>query len=284
MRCRLLPGFSVLPNRSVPFLFFFSLLLIPVQAQRRYLCSFTAEVIAIDGRLDEKAWQEAKWTEPFVDIRGLSYPRPRFRTRAKMLWDDKNFYICAELREPHVWATLRTHDSVIYHDNDFEIFFDPDGDGLHYFEFEINAWNTGWDLFLPRPYNRGGKADNSWDIDGLRTAVRVQGKRNDPQGLDEGWTVEMSFPWTAFRHQEYQAPTPVGGDVWRINFSRVEWRQQILEGKYKKVPQTPEDNWVWSPQGEINMHIPEKWGYVHFIRHGKVAGKKKTESAKNGEE
>ena len=24
------------------------------------------------------------------------------------------------------------------------------------------------------------------------------------------------------------------------------------------------DNWVWSPQGEINMHIPEMWGQVQF--------------------
>lgn len=25
-----------------------------------------------------------------------------------------------------------------------------------------------------------------------------------------------------------------------------------------------EYNWVWSPQGVINMHEPEKWGYVYF--------------------
>ena len=24
------------------------------------------------------------------------------------------------------------------------------------------------------------------------------------------------------------------------------------------------ENWVWSPQGVINMHCPEKWGYVQF--------------------
>ena len=30
----------------------------------------------------------------------------------------------------------------------------------------------------------------------------------------------------------------------------------------------PEDNWVWSPQGEIDMHIPEKWGFVRFLSDG----------------
>ena len=24
------------------------------------------------------------------------------------------------------------------------------------------------------------------------------------------------------------------------------------------------DNWVWSPQGAINMHMPERWGFVLF--------------------
>jgi hypothetical protein len=34
-----------------------------------------------------------------------------------MLWDDQFFYVAAELAEPHVWATLDIHDSVIFHDN-----------------------------------------------------------------------------------------------------------------------------------------------------------------------
>ena len=62
-------------------------------------------------------------------------------------------------------------------------------------------------------------------------------------------------------------PTPPGdGDVWRVNFSRVEWRHQLVGGQYQKVPQTREDNWVWSPQGVIDMHRPEHWGKVRFSR------------------
>ena len=26
----------------------------------------------------------------------------------------------------------------------------------------------------------------------------------------------------------------------------------------------PEHNWVWSPQGVIDMHRPERWGYLQF--------------------
>jgi hypothetical protein len=51
-----------------------------------------------------------------------------------------------------------------------------------------------------------------------------------------------------------------------VDFSRVEWRINIVHGKYEKVPNTPEDNWVWSPQGIVDMHRPEKWGYVQFTK------------------
>ena len=75
-------------------------------APRRYVAYRSASPPAIDGRLDEPAWAAAAWTDAFVDIEGDRRPRPRFATRAKMLWDDEYFYVAAELEEPHVWATL----------------------------------------------------------------------------------------------------------------------------------------------------------------------------------
>lgn len=247
---------------SICFLLPFLLGVVP--AQKSYTCLQTEEKISIDGKMSEHAWRQAPWTDSFVDIEGDAKPRPRFRTRARMLWDRQNFYVAAELQEPQVWATLRAHDSVIFQDNDFEVFLDPDGDGCNYFEFEINALNTGWDLFLPKPYREGGKADNSWEIPGLQTAVHIRGKLNDPHSPDIGWTVEIAFPWQSFAHRGYRAPPPKEGDVWRVNFSRVEWPHRVVNGNYEKVPKMPEDNWVWSPQGVVNMHVPQRWGFVHF--------------------
>ena len=168
-------------------------------------------------------------------------------------------------RSRDVWATLTEHDSVIFRDNDFEVFLNPSGDGRNYFEFEINALNTGWDLFLPKPYREGGKADNSWEIPGLRTAVHVNGTLNDPRDRDRGWTVEIAFPWSSFASRAPVA-RPKPGDEWRINFSRVEWHTNVENGKYVKPKGEKEDNWVWSPQGLINMHVPDRWGFVRFSR------------------
>ena len=38
----------------------------------------------------------------------------------------------------------------------------------------------------------------------------------------------------------------------------------MVDGKYVKVKGRPEHNWVWSPQGVIDMHRPERWGYLQF--------------------
>jgi hypothetical protein len=229
-----------------------------------YVGHRTETPIQVDGRLDEPAWQAVPWTDAFVDIEGAARPAPRFRTRAKMLWDDQYFYIGALLEEPHVWATLTRHDAVIFRDNDFEVFIDPDGDNQEYYEFEINALNTSWDLLLSRPYKDGGKAVDGWEIPGLRTAVFVDGTLNNPADKDHGWSVEIAFPWKALGELAYKPVPPVEGDQWRVNFSRVEWQTEVVGGKYRNVPDRPEYNWVWSPQGVVDMHRPETWGYVQF--------------------
>jgi hypothetical protein len=229
-----------------------------------YVCGFTEKPLVIDGRIDKAAWQAAPWTEDFVDIEGSRKPQPRFRTRAKMLWDNDYLYIAAELEEPHVLGTVTKHDAVIFEDNDFEVFINPDGNNHNYYELELNALNTTWDLYMSRPYKDGGKADDSFEFTGMKTAVRVKGTLNNPADKDEGWCVEIAIPWKALGQHARRPAPPKNGDQWRIDFSRVEWKYEIVGGKYIKVPNTHEDNWVWSPQGIVDMHRPERWGYVQF--------------------
>ncbi len=235
-----------------------------------YVCQRSSGPLDLDGRLDKPFWDKAPWSSDFVDIEGAKRPKPAKRTRMKMLWDNSYLYIGAELEEDEIWATLTERDSVIFHDNDFEVFIDPDGDTHNYYEFEMNALNTVWDLFLPKPYRDGGPPINGWDIAGLRTAVHIDGELNNPMAHNRSWSLEIAMPWHILKECASHGRPPVVGDVWRINFSRVEWQVEVKNGQYRKVinPSTgqpyPEDNWVWSPQGIINMHYPELWGYVLF--------------------
>jgi Carbohydrate family 9 binding domain-like len=237
-------------------------------APRRAICYRTSTPLQIDGRLTERVWTAAPWSDPFVDIEGTR--RPPLATRVKMLWDDEFLYFGADLAEPHLRATLTARDAVIFQDNDFEVFIDPDGDTHHYFEIEINALNTVWDLLLVQPYRDGGPAIHGWDIAGLGTAVNLRGTLNRPDDVDDGWSIEMAIPWKMLVEAAPRRTPPRAGDQWRVNFSRVEWQHDVRDGRYAKRPDPktgkplPEDNWVWSPQGAINMHMPERWGLVQF--------------------
>jgi hypothetical protein len=230
------------------------------------------DALHIDGKIDEKDWEKAPWSAYFSDIEGDKKPRPAFKTRFKMLWNSSHLYIAADMEEPHVWATLTQHDQVIFHDNDFEVFIDPDGDTHDYFEIEINALNTVFDLFLSRPYRNRGVLSTAWNAAHLKTAVHTEGTLNDAGDTDKKWTVDMAIPFAALQ-KDNTPPDPKENPLWRINFSRVQWDTEIVEGKYKKKinPATgkpfPEHNWVWSPQGDINMHYPEWWGYLRFAEH-----------------
>ena len=231
---------------------------------KTYVCYKASTPILIDGKLNDSAWVNSKWTESFVDIEGNLKPEPFYDTKVKMLWDDNYFYFGAEMEEPHVWATLIARDAVIFKDNDFEIFLDPDGDTHNYYELEVNALETEWDLILFKPYHDDSKvALDSWDIPGLITKVHVNGTINDPSDLDKGWSVEIAIPWKSLVGNYRSNNPPKEGEQWKVNFSRVQWDVDIVENQYVKTD-SPEFNWVWSPQGLIYMHMPDLWGLVQF--------------------
>jgi len=241
-------------------------------APRTYTCWYTEDAPTIDGKLDESLWADAPRTQSFMDIEGAHRPAPYFDTYVKMRWDAEYFYIGAVLEETDLWATYAERDMVIFHENDFEVFIDPDGDTHNYYELEINALNTIWDLLLTQPYRNGAKAIDAWDIRGIQHAVHRYGTLNQPGDTDEKWTIELALPWSVLEEAAAHPGAPRSGEIWWVNFSRVQWRTAAKGEEYQKMidPKTgkpfPEYNWVWSPQGAIAMHQPETWGLVRFTK------------------
>ena len=241
---------------------------------KHYIVNKINDQINIDGRDDELAWNNAIYSDDFIDIEGDIIPSQK--TNVKMLWDDKFLYVFAKLYENHIWGDITKRDEVIYYNNDFEVFINPNDDVFSYGEIEINALGSEWDLFLNRPYRLKGKADSSWDINGLKSAVDIIGTLNDPNDLDDYWTVEIAIPLKEIEklNKSGKDEKVISGDVWRINFSRVNWDFEINNGVYSRKKENgkylPEYNWVWSPQGIINMHVPENWGYLVFSENDEV--------------
>lgn len=205
----------------------------------RSYTAFRAAEISLDGVLDDACWQAAKPSEPFVDISTDVVPLKE--TTVKMLWDDDYLYIGATIQEDKIVANLKQRDTIIWKENDFEVFIDPDGDRQSYFEIEINAIGTIMDLMMNKPYSEGGNFYMPWDCPGLIVTTSCD---------DAAWYAELAVPRKSVM-VGFTEPDVLKS--WRINFSRVEW-----------LNPTKEENWVWNPTGKIDMHMPELWGVVYF--------------------
>ncbi|MEH6537644.1 MAG: carbohydrate-binding family 9-like protein [Psychroserpens sp.] len=240
-----------------------------------YIVTKTNSKLTIDGIADESEWKNASFTSNFIDIEGVI--SPKFNTTVKMLWDRDYLYVYALMEEPHIWGNITERDAIIYLNNDFEVFLDPTQTGFGYGEIEINALNTVWDLYLDKPYRVGGKANFQWDLKNLKSAVFINGSLNKHDDIDKYWSLEIAIPLQPFVSLKNKPKTrPKEGEQWKLNFSRVEWDFDIVDGEYQRKRENDtylkEYNWVWSNQKVINMHEPEKWGVLQFTEQETTEG------------
>ena len=259
----------------------------PQEAIPVYTALRVAAPPSLDGKLDATCWQLAPKSPRFADL--VNGSRAIHDTRAAVLWDDENLYVGFWIEEPFVTASLTERDSLIYENNDVELFV-AGQDG--YYEFEINALGTIYEVFFVweeayeragydkrpeynrqaegvRPFNGVGFTEHPrgprigyWnlDFDGLRSGVFVDGTLNDNADRDRGWRVELALPWRGF--EALAAPDgrslpPRDGDIWRMDFSRF--------NQYKAAPPAEDSGgWTWSPHGVWDSHIPELFAKIQF--------------------
>ena len=232
---------------------------------RQQVVYYVSGPITIDGKIDEKAWRDAEWTDLYQDHQAPYAPEPWKTTRSKILYDNENLYFCAELQEENVWGHLTVRDTVIYYDNDWEIFLNPNNDGVGYYELEINALNVVWDMFLETNYSRGACGDIYYNIDGLEHAVDIQGTLNWHHDTDIGWTVEVKWPLKSLLDRNPRIKLPIErGDVWRADFSRVQYAHIYDQNFPYGLPWGRCEDWVWSTTNTGSLHIPEMWGRLIF--------------------
>jgi hypothetical protein len=259
-----------------------------------YTCYRTRHPIRVDGDVTKLAWQDAPRSPRFGDM--VTGEPGYFDTRAAALWDDEDFYVAFWAEEPYVEAALTQRDSMVFNENDLELFIDGRD---CYYEFEINALGTIYEVFFiwQDAYRRGSRYDTpefdllgqralsfggnddragrsfwwgthprkcrwaflDWDFPGMRSAVRVQGVINDRSVVDKGWTVELAFPWSGMGWlANGRSLPPKDGDTWRMFFGRFE---KLSHGG---IEVQPHPAWCWSPHGVYDTHLPERWTRVRF--------------------
>jgi hypothetical protein len=261
----------------------------------------TPSPIVLDGRTADKAsWRAAVPTARFVDI-GTGEPAP-FDTYARILWDDDALYIAFDAQEPLVTAVSTERDSLLFFENDMELFIDG---GDSYYELEFNAFGTVYEVFYiwrdayiaggawdtprfdvhsPRTMSFAGDhgytAHSFWsgnhprgtrwafldyDLPDMEVAVHVDGRINDPQHIDRGWSAEVRIPWSGLTDlADGRSLPPKPGDTWSIFLGRFEQLPTRTPG------QTVPLGWAASPHGVNDTHIPQSWTRVTFD--SRVAG------------
>lgn len=260
----------------------------------RYTCYRVNEPITIDGNLNKAVWSKAPKSGRFVDM--AAGTPGLFDTRMAALWDDTNLYIGFWVEEPFIEAHHTERDSVIFQENDVEVFIDG---GDSYYELELNALGTIYEVFfiwrdaykkggrfdLPEfdvherdAYTFGGDYDRSpasfwkgthprgirwaftdWDFPGLQVATQIDGTLNDNSDIDRGWTAEIALPWAGMKHlANRRSWPPKDGDEWRMFFGRF---QKLMNGG-KEVQ--PHPAWALNSHGIYDTHQPDKFSYVTF--------------------
>lgn len=250
--------------------------------------------IVIDGNLSKSHWQKATRTPRFVDM--VTGKPGLYNTEAAVLWNKTYLYIAFWVEEPFVSATQTARDSIVFLENDIEIFIDG---GDCYYELEINALNTVYEVFFiwRDAYKREGRFDVpefdvfdkhavtfggdydrtgssfwwgrhprglrwaflNWDLAGLRTAVKVNGKINDDTMVDKGWEVEIAIPWKSLIWlANGRSLPPKDGDTWRIFLGRF---QKLTPSG---IEIQPHPAWALNKHSVYDTHIPECFSYIHF--------------------
>ena len=242
----------------------------------KYSIYKTISSIKIDGNADETSWQNAEWSEDFVFLKGNEKADSTYRTRFKMLWDNKNLYLFVEMKDPHIWTNSVDENGIYYPGNGLAVLIDPSRTTHQFVEFDVNAQNQVNSQYFKLPPRHGGMERKDWQVRGIKSAVVVKGTLNNPVDVDEKWVVEMSVPIKSLSWYNDLQP-PKNNTFWKLNFLRLQWPTKIVNGSYRKELTNPgkkitrgienylyATNLVWSPHGVDNVLYPERWGLVRF--------------------
>jgi hypothetical protein len=210
----------------------------------------TAGDIVIDGKLDEDVWGSAAATGRLVNTMNGAAADPE--TTVKLLWNDDNLYIAFEVKDDQLRSSFQNRDDHLWEQDTVEVMVDPDGDGQNYFELQVSprgvTFETRYDTQRqPQPF---GHVD--WNPE-IEAAADVNGTIDD-ENADEGYTVELRIPWTAFVNGDAPGAKPEAGGTWRMNFF-------VMDARTGDAAQRAAG---WSPPRVGDFHTLNRFGRVTF--------------------
>lgn len=170
-----------------------------------YRVSRATGPIKVDGVLNEDAWKAAAKMElPYETFPADNTPAP-VKTEALITYDGDFLYVAFRASDPkpaQIRARLSDRDKASS-DDFVGIVLDTFNDERRGFEFFVNPLGVQMDLAIN---DVGGGEDSSWDAL-WNSAGRV---------TDQGYTVEVSIPFTSLRFRRANGEQTWGFDLVRV--------------------------------------------------------------------
>ena len=211
-----------------------------------YSCGRAAGAIAVDGNLDEPAWENAAVIEFILPI---THEKPLSETHARLLYDDRYLYVGFRALDKDVYGEFKDRDAFTCLEDVLEVFIKPDPDSEPYYNFELNALGTMLDGFTPKRKAGGGRGQRwlAWNIEGMKIATSVDGTLNNYRDEDRGWSLEVAIPFAGL--PTLQAP-PRAGDRWTFHLARYDYSVFLEEGR---------ELTSCAPLSKVDFHYYEDW-------------------------
>jgi hypothetical protein len=217
--------------------------------------------LTLDGRLDEALWKEL----PAMRLKPLR-SAPALDTWARAYYTEDALVIGAYLADSHIWGTLTARDADTWTEEVLEVFIDTNGDGKDYLELQVTPANVIFDARFEQRLGRGQGTRQeqidrarAWNMEGLQTAVALDGSLNDEAQVDKNWTVEIVIP---FSTMPGAGARPKVGDTWSFNLYRFDVPQPKRSFAY-----------AWSTEPDGDFHQIDKFGRLVFADEaGKLPG------------
>ena len=190
---------------------------------RGYECLYADGPIVLDGKLDERAWREAQRVERFQLFRPAgSYAGT---TIGRLTWDDDYLYVAFECTDDDVRSASTTHDDYLAGGDVVELYIKYGEDHPQYYELVSAPNGTTFDARWPHRGAGDYKQWTPWES-GLRSGWVVFGTADRSEDVDEGFTVEMAIPWSAF---DGVASPPLPGTAWTFGLFRYDHSARFSE-------------------------------------------------------
>jgi hypothetical protein len=214
------------------------------------IASFTGEKVIIDGLLTESVWQYTQSVVLRENKSGNPVTDSSYLTQVKTAYDLDHLYISFLCHDPDIWGTFTDRDQHLWTEEAVEVFIDTDTILHTYVEIEVSPKNVLFDSYIVDPVDIDIAVTKKYDLNGIKTAVSVDGSVNAEDDPDKQWTVEISVSLQELVDEDYVIIP--GRTEWRINFYRIE-RKRTGEST----------GYAWSPTG-ARFHKPAVFGVLGF--------------------